>query len=281
MSEHTPIFILTSPRSYSSVISSMIGQHPELLGLPEIELFLSLNIKDLLEKGNVHGNELHGDLRAIAFLFFGSQSEKDIVGARKFMGKFREKTSLGLFNIIQEKAFPKRVVTKCPKYSSDIKYLNRLPKNSFFIHLIRHPQTHIESCKKLLRFANLLNTSVPDLRSFENWMRDQKNIITFLKDIPNGRKITLKAESVIQDPKGSMKSLCHFLNIDSSIECVEKMLHPENSPFATLGNEGAMFGNDPLFLTKPALRFDKKIIASSLENVPPEVAEFARSLGYN
>ena len=35
-----PLFILCPGRSFSSVVASMIGQHPDAYGLPELNLFL-------------------------------------------------------------------------------------------------------------------------------------------------------------------------------------------------------------------------------------------------
>jgi hypothetical protein len=34
-----PLFILAPPRSFTSVICGMIGQHPQMYGLPEVNLF--------------------------------------------------------------------------------------------------------------------------------------------------------------------------------------------------------------------------------------------------
>ena len=36
-----PLFILAPPRSFTTVTSAMIGQHPEMYGLPETNLFVA------------------------------------------------------------------------------------------------------------------------------------------------------------------------------------------------------------------------------------------------
>ena len=33
-----PLFVIAPPRSYTSVIGGMLGQHPETYGLPEVNL---------------------------------------------------------------------------------------------------------------------------------------------------------------------------------------------------------------------------------------------------
>src|ERR1700736_1202175 len=42
-----PVFVLAPPRSYTSVISAMLGQHPDLAGLPELKLFSYRTIGEL------------------------------------------------------------------------------------------------------------------------------------------------------------------------------------------------------------------------------------------
>jgi hypothetical protein len=67
------------------------------------------------------------------------------------------------------------------------------------------------------------------------------------------------------------------------------MLHPEDSPYASLGPLGAHLGNDINFLRSPALR-DGEIRYSTLEGPLPwrsdgkgfskDVLDMARTLGY-
>ena len=42
-----PVFVLAPARSYTSVISAMVGQHPDLVGLPELKLFSYPTIREL------------------------------------------------------------------------------------------------------------------------------------------------------------------------------------------------------------------------------------------
>ena len=40
-----PLFLLAPPRSYTSLVNAMLGQHPQAFGLPELCLF---NVEKLL-----------------------------------------------------------------------------------------------------------------------------------------------------------------------------------------------------------------------------------------
>src|SRR5215471_9146479 len=77
-----PLFILAPPRSFTSVVCAMLGQHPQMYGLPELHLFAAETVRDrtrLAEQKdfNIH----HGLLRVIAQLYFGEQSEVTVRAA--------------------------------------------------------------------------------------------------------------------------------------------------------------------------------------------------------
>src|SRR5579862_6331286 len=44
-----PVLLLCPPRSFSSVVGAMLGQHPELYGFPELSLFAADTLADLVE----------------------------------------------------------------------------------------------------------------------------------------------------------------------------------------------------------------------------------------
>ena len=43
-----PLVILCPARSFSSVVCAMLGQHPQTYGLPELHLFITDTVDDLL-----------------------------------------------------------------------------------------------------------------------------------------------------------------------------------------------------------------------------------------
>ena len=83
----TPLFLLAPPRSYTSVINAMIGQHPQTFGLPELNLFNVTKIKDLWRRvsNEVGGdsNRRHGLLRAVAEIYAGEQTPATITNLSK------------------------------------------------------------------------------------------------------------------------------------------------------------------------------------------------------
>src|SRR5579875_148574 len=93
-----PIFLLSPPRSYSSVIVTMVGQHPQLLGLPELKLFLCRTVGELdaslpaaiRRQGYRHRSP--GLVRAVAQLSFGGQDTDALDHALAWLSARRDWT---------------------------------------------------------------------------------------------------------------------------------------------------------------------------------------------
>ncbi|MEA3277491.1 MAG: sulfotransferase, partial [Pseudomonadota bacterium] len=43
------LIILSPPRSFSSVVSTVIGQHPDLYGFPELHLFIGDTVQEVID----------------------------------------------------------------------------------------------------------------------------------------------------------------------------------------------------------------------------------------
>src|SRR5438270_2842334 len=82
-----PVFVLAPARSNSSVVSAMIGMHPELYGFPELSLWRGETVGHLItDQPNARGLKARartaGLARAVAEVFKGSQDEELIQWAR-------------------------------------------------------------------------------------------------------------------------------------------------------------------------------------------------------
>ena len=84
---HRPLFILAPPRSFTSVTCGMIGQHPEMYGLPETNLLARDTYQHLKALYKVRGRFQHGLLRSIAQLAFGEQTEDNVTVAIEWLEK--------------------------------------------------------------------------------------------------------------------------------------------------------------------------------------------------
>ena len=74
-----PLFILAPGRSYTSIISAMVGQHPQLHGILE----MNLNVADSMQEWwlrfkSGRGPHSRGLLRTVAQFAFGEQTEESV-----------------------------------------------------------------------------------------------------------------------------------------------------------------------------------------------------------
>ena len=70
-----PLFILGSPRSFTSLICAVLGQNPDAYGVPELNLFITDDIKTLIEELSGYRQiQLHGLLRTVSHLYSGEQN---------------------------------------------------------------------------------------------------------------------------------------------------------------------------------------------------------------
>src|ERR1043165_7067678 len=141
-----PIFILAPPRSFSSVVGAMIGQHPQTYGLPELELFGAETIGewwDLCAKATFPRS--HGCLRAVAQLFYGEQTEETIRLARGWLKRRSHFTTAYFLELVAYEVRPRQPVEKSTSNVYDRASMHRAIRmfpTARFIHLLRHPRGH-------------------------------------------------------------------------------------------------------------------------------------------
>lgn len=300
MSVPPPLFILGSPRSFTSLICAMLGQHPEAYGMPELNLFITDTLEQLSERmKGMRQFQMHGLLRTVAQLYAGEQTIASVEMARRWILTRMNKTTGEVYVELCRKVAPLRIVDKSPAYSTKLEILNRMRENfpnAYYLHLIRHPRTQGKSIMNIADglmaiLANSIDysTDPPTVDPQLSWYKMQCNILDFLSIIPPQRQMCLRGEEMLSNPRLYFEKICNWLNLSWDDSIYEIMLHPENSPYACLGPYGAQLGNDPNFLKSPGYRAST-IKPSHLEGpLPwrpdnkgfmPEVIKMAREFGY-
>src|SRR5262245_5988787 len=81
-----PVFILAPPCTFTWIVCAMLGQHPELYGLPELHLFSAHTIADWWQQCSTEGFDMdHGLVRTVAELYFGGQTDRTASQARGWL----------------------------------------------------------------------------------------------------------------------------------------------------------------------------------------------------
>lgn len=296
-----PIFILGSPRSFTSLICAMLGQHPAAYGLPELNLFATDTLRELVERMSGYRQiNLHGLLRVAAELSCGEQSLPAIDSAKRWVFRRLDRSTAEIYWEISEKIKPLRPIDKSPLYTLHMTSLLRIHEaypDAYYIHLIRHPATQGRSIMNVAggAMAILTNsidytTRPPTIDPQIQWFQVQRNILRFLEKIPEERKVRLRGEDILNDLRGQLSVLCERIGLPVYPAAIEAMMHPEDSPYAQLGPVGAHLGNDVNFLRSPQVRIGR-IETGSLDGplswrsdgggFKEAVKELARSFGYS
>lgn len=299
-----PLFLLAPPRSFTSVINAMIGQHPEAFGVPELNLFICDKIIELwypdLKEYYLDEKIRHGLLRTVAEIFTGEQTDASIEAAEHWCAARQHMSSGDVFNELRRAADPLFLVDKTPAYTIELRRLESILEacpDARFLHLTRHPVKQCESTVALansmqVKFANSIDF-LEDKAILEPqiaWHDLNINILNFLELIvPKENSLRVRGEDIMQNPEQELAKICRWLRIRDDDKAIDDMMHPERSPFACIGPMTALFGNDPNFLKRSKFKKhtptlpDLEAPVSWREDgkgLKPEVLELAREFGY-
>lgn len=291
-----PVFILAPPRSYTSVGCGMIGQHPQLYGLPEVNLFAGQTLEHLSRWYRLRPRFQHGLLRATAELGLGGQEPEDIEAAKLWLEELSDMETGEIYHDFAEWAAPRILVDKSPMYSYDRDAYERMVywfPEARFIHLTRHPRGTCESLYKMRQDMEKggKGPGGGDLQLDPDkvWLEPHRQITDFLSTLPEEQHLRLRGEEFLSAPDAYLVQICDWLGLRSEPEDIEAMKHPENSPFACMGPRNALFGNDPGFLKQPELKeyrpkpmsLDGPLSYGDDQHFSPETRELAGMFGYS
>jgi len=295
-----PLIILCPPRSYSSIVCGIIGQHPDCYGLPELNLFMGDSLGEVWggHAGFMRTFGRDGLLRTLAQLHDGEQRPDTIVRAREWITQHSAWPIRQVFDHIQELVGNKILVEKSPSTVFNADFLNRMlqtfPKANI-LHLLRHPRGTASSVLSLRAGREGLNRLVGNLESMDperTWRRTHQMIVNATDQLPLGQCMRLKGEALLSNLKVYLPQICEWLDIRTDQEALEAMMHPEHSPYAGPGPTGATGGNDPNFLAEPKLdlarlaKLREPFLPGELSWRPgqffePSTLKLAKQLGYS
>jgi acyl transferase domain-containing protein/pimeloyl-ACP methyl ester carboxylesterase len=208
-----PIFILSGPRSGSTLLRVMLAGHQFLFCPPELHLLVFQGMAERREKlGRSYLGE--GLQRALMEL-----DELDAAESKREIERLEsEDTSVQtVYELLRQKCAPRMLVDKSPSSAGSFEALQRsetMFEGARYIHLIRHPYSVIESFVRM-RFDKLLGTSNLDpFRLGERvWVESNANASRFLHAVSGDRKLVVIYEQLVRDPETNMRRVCEFLRL--------------------------------------------------------------------
>ncbi len=313
-----PLFVLAPVRSFTSVVCAMIGQHPQMYGLPETNLLCHATVGGRLQsaRNSPHRSVLHGLLRLVAEVYFSAQTEYTVQCAREWLRAHSALETEQLFRLLARKLFPRVLVEKSPSSTNRIQCLRRIAAkfpSARYVHLLRHPRGHGESVIRAIDHESarrdlppehwLLQVATyrPPHRACrdrrhdayldpQHWWYDRNRLILeFLESVPAARQMRVRGEAILSNPDQELSAVAAWLGLRTDPAAIDLMKHPERSPYAFLGPPGAKFGNDEFFLRDPLFR-PSQTSSHTLDGplswridggeFLPEVKALASELGY-
>jgi hypothetical protein len=250
--------ILSPPRSFSSVVSTMIGEHPQLYGFPEFHLFLGDTVQEVIDleiKRVPTYAGPHGVLRTLAMLHDGVQTTTTVIRAAAWLNERRDWSTKSLMDYLLEKVSPKIGVEKSPLTAIKPACLERaytFYPNAYYLHLTRHPLPSRTSIKEFKERGR--KKTYRGMDQFMTWHFIHSNILNFTAGMPLGQYMRIRGEDVLSEPERFLPQIAEWMGLRTDRAAIEAMLHPENSPYAVTGPQPAGGGNDPKFMRNPVLR---------------------------
>ncbi len=279
-----PLFVLCPVQTFSSVVCAMLDMHPQMYGLPAVNLFVADDVGGLLEGLDAQPHALDGLLRVLAQLNEGEQSDDTVAAARDWLEQRRQWPTARVHEHIVHDVEPQIVVDRSPRLPRRAANLERAyaayPEASF-LHLTRHPRSSAHAPDETAS----ADTGDPN----GTWLEAHQNIVDFCDRLPLGQGMRLKAEDFIAHPDLYLPQICEWMDIDADPQAIDAMKHPERSLYARPGPAAAPLGYHPDFLANPAL--DAELVRSltpdaGLEDPgDPELSQpalkLARLFGYS
>lgn len=262
-----PLIIIAPGRSYTSLIGGMLGQHPEIYGMPEVNMFHADTLGEVLQsfKGPLEF-ALAGILRLLAELHDGEQTEETVQKARQWLMQHSHWSTAQVFEHIQDLVGDKILLDKSPMTvlrPAHLERLHRIFPNANYLHLTRHPITTGKSAASLRDSLKKGDENRQPMQTRgrrdpeTTWQSSHANILAFTDTLPVGQCMRIKAEWLLREPDFYLGQICDWLGISKGKAAMKEMMHPEKSPFATIGPPSALYGNDPNFLKNPVIDFDR------------------------
>jgi len=313
-----PLIILGPGRSYTTLLTAMLGQHPQMYGFPETHLLTTRTISEW--SARFGRNFLaHGLYRLIAELMWSAQTEEAIRWSQRWLLQRLARSSVSIFCELAERVWPRVPIDKSPVMVKNPAFL-KLARDRFpdarFLHVTRHPVGYGLSIVKLL-YGNLgalskkrplavkilmrsptapfrdmldMSTGVPVIDPQRRWYQENLRIVSFLSEIPRANHMRVRGEDLVQSPEQVLETVTDWLQLRSDRTAIECMKHPERWSFARLGPRNAPFGGDPNFYRRPTLhpgnrkRESLNVVlpwSTDMVGFHPEVRRLAELFGYD
>lgn len=219
------IFILSAPRSGSTLLRVMLSGNPGLIAPPELNL---LGFDTMSERARAYSGRYesqgHGLIQAFMHIYgYSIQQAKETISDLAASGA----TIAECYRLLLHNNTESFLVDKSTSYAFDRSMLRRAEQifeKPLYIHLTRHPGGMIRSSVEA-RLDRLLfgGTYAWEPARFAEmiWLLCERNIRDSLSEIPVERKHLVSFEDLVKQPRDTIGRLCDFIGTDYTKEMLD------------------------------------------------------------
>ncbi|HEV7672551.1 MAG TPA: amino acid adenylation domain-containing protein, partial [Thermoanaerobaculia bacterium] len=211
------LFVLSPPRSGTTLLRVMLAGHPLLFAPPELELLTYRTMGE--RRAAFSGRDsfwLEGVLRAVMEIRgTGVEAARDFVAECEA----RDLPTAQFFGLLQEELDGRMLVDKTPSYALDPEVLRRGEaefSGARYLHLVRHPGGMIRSFEEAKLDQIFFRREHPFSRrelAELIWTASHRNILDFLAHVPRERHHRVIFEELVREPERVLRGVCEFLGL--------------------------------------------------------------------
>jgi hypothetical protein len=195
----SPIFVIGSPRSGTSILAKSLAEHPDLWTSDETQI-----LWDLFHDDRVAANYRRGDLSWLR----RQGIEKDDVFA--FLG-------LGVNALLTRQSGGRRWLDHTPIYTLIVDRVAALFPGAKFVHIVRDGRRVVHSMMNYLNIYPGDPAAIPWASDFgaacRAWANHVEAAASFEERHPD-RCLTVRNEALVEDPSGGFRRILAFLEAD-------------------------------------------------------------------
>lgn len=247
--------IVAAPYSGAAVLAAMLGRHPDLRAVPELNLSMAPTVRELLHVLDLaQGPVADGLLRTIAALAIGKVDDAAIFRARQWLMSRPNATTSAVLGELVTLAAPAGLVvhdSECALRPNDLLRLVESTAPAPIVHLVRHPWSQgVVAADRLgdrlfvpADFRDHARTP-PCLDPQLAWLRANANVEKWVAGRSPDRFVRVVWEDLIDDPDAVLRSLCARLGLRFDAAILTPMLEYDLWEFWGHGPRAAPFGLD-------------------------------------